>query len=262
MIHLLLFLICLFASTVGAIGGAGGGVIITPVVDALDLLLASSVSLLSSCTVLCMTASSYLRGLKDNVKVRYSTTTPLAVGAALGGFLGNLLFSLVCRAGDEAVLKLVQAIGLAFITALVLLYICVKDRIRSYQVESMLVCLLSGILLGVISSFFGIGGGTSNVALLFLLFSMEAKEAARNSSYIILLSQSVNISSFLLRGNVPAFEWLTLMLMAAGGMGGALLGAAISRRMNSKSVTLALKALCAAMVLVNLVNAIRVAMSL
>ena len=262
MIHLLLFLICLFASTVGAIVGAGGGVIIKPVVDALGLLPASSVSFLSSCTVLCMTASSFLRGLKDDTKVRYSTTTPLAVGAAVGGFLGNLLFSLVRGAGDEAVLKLVQAIGLALITALVLLYICLKDRLRSYHVESMPICFLSGILLGVISSFFGIGGGTSNVALLFLLFSMEAKEAARNSIYIILLSQIVNLASFLLRGNVPAFEWPSLILMAAGGVGGALLGAAVSRRMNSRGVTLALKALCAAMVLVNLVNAVSTALSL
>ena len=246
----------------GAIVGAGGGVIIKPVVDALDLLPASSVSFLSSCTVLCMTASSLLRGLKDNCRIRYSTTTPLAVGAAMGGFLGNLLFSLVRSAGDESILKLVQAIGLTFITALVFLYICLKDRLRSYHVESMPVCLLSGILLGVISSFFGIGGGTSNVALLFLLFSMEAKEAARNSIYIILLSQIVNLSSFLLRGDVPVFEWPSLILMAAGGVGGALLGAAISRRMNSKGVTLALKALCAAMVLVNLINAVRVAMSL
>ena len=209
-----------------------------------------------------MTASSLLRGLKDNCRIRYSTTTPLAVGAAMGGFLGNLLFSLVRSAGDESILKLVQAIGLTFITALVFLYICLKDRLRSYHVESMPVCLLSGILLGVISSFFGIGGGTSNVALLFLLFSMEAKEAARNSIYIILLSQIVNLSSFLLRGDVPVFEWPSLILMAAGGVGGALLGAAISRRMNSKGVTLALKALCAAMVLVNLINAVRVAMSL
>ena len=44
--------ICLAASTVGAICGIGGGVIIKPVLDAMQIMTVQQVSFLSGCTVL------------------------------------------------------------------------------------------------------------------------------------------------------------------------------------------------------------------
>ena len=52
----LFFLICLAATTAGGISGVGGGVIIKPVLDAVSGMGVATVSFLSGCTVLAMTA--------------------------------------------------------------------------------------------------------------------------------------------------------------------------------------------------------------
>ena len=44
MIAVLLFAVCLVASTVGAVAGYGGGVIIKPVLDALGIMPVSTIS--------------------------------------------------------------------------------------------------------------------------------------------------------------------------------------------------------------------------
>ena len=49
---IILFIISLLASVVGAICGIGGGVIIKPLVDALNIMPVSEISFLSGCTVL------------------------------------------------------------------------------------------------------------------------------------------------------------------------------------------------------------------
>ena len=58
MVLILVFLICFFASIVGAICGIGGGVIIKPVLDAFGIMSVSAISFLSGCTVLSMTTYS------------------------------------------------------------------------------------------------------------------------------------------------------------------------------------------------------------
>ena len=55
------FFICITATTLGAIAGIGGGVIIKPVLDALGGLSVASIGFLSGCTVLAMSVVSRLR---------------------------------------------------------------------------------------------------------------------------------------------------------------------------------------------------------
>lgn len=237
MVLLILFAISFLASTLGAIAGFGGGVIIKPVLDALGVLPVSTISFLSGCTVLGMSVCSLIRGRKDGVKLNAKTSTPLAIGAVIGGLIGKKLFQMVLTGfGNEQMLGAIQAIALTIITILVFLYVCNKDRMPSYHVDHFAMCILIGILLGIISSFLGIGGGTSNVAVLFLFFSMDAKTAAKNSIYIICFSQIASIVNAVIAQTVPAFTWPDLVLMVAGGVGGALLGATISKRMDNKMV--------------------------
>ena len=234
---MLAFLICLIASTVGAIAGFGGGVIIKPVFDLLELMPVATVSFVSGCTVLAMSVSSLLRTRKSSVKLELSIATPLAVGAAAGGLAGKWLFELV-RSGfaDQSVLGALQSVCLTAMNLLVFVYVCKKESLPSTRVRQPLLTLIIGVALGLVSSFIGIGGGPINIAVLFLLFSMDAKTAAKNSIYIILFSQAASVLSTILGGTVPAFRWTDLGLMAAGGVGGASLGAAISKRMNARHV--------------------------
>ena len=113
------------------------------------------------------------------------------------------------------------------------------------------------MFLGIISSFLGIGGGTSNVAVLFFFFSMEAKEAAKNSLYIIIFSQISSIATAVSTGSVPAFTWTNLLCMIAGGISGALVGAAISKRIDNKGVEKVLKVLLLIIVAMDFYNILK-----
>ena len=83
----LYFLICLAATTAGGISGVGGGVIIKPVLDAVSGMGVATVSFLSGCTVLAMTATSMLRSRGGSVRVEKRRGTLLAVGVRAEGAL-------------------------------------------------------------------------------------------------------------------------------------------------------------------------------
>ena len=93
-----------------------------------------------------------------------------------------------------------------------------------------------GVALGIMSSFLGIGGGPINLVVLYYFFSMSTKTAAQNSLYIILVSQITSIATTLFTKTVPEFEWLWLVLMVAGGIGGGVVGRLINKRIDNKQV--------------------------
>ncbi|MGN1313539.1 MAG: sulfite exporter TauE/SafE family protein [Lachnospiraceae bacterium] len=258
MIPVILFFVCLMASSVGAIVGAGGGIIIKPLLDMLGILPVSTVSFCSGCTVLGMSVSSLIRQRRDGVKLQLRTSTALAAGAVLGGLAGRELFDLIRRSSsDERGLGAIQAIALTMITFLVYVYICRKDRLPSKRIDSIPLSVIIGLFLGGISSFLGIGGGTANVAVLFFFFSMEAKEAAKNSLYIIIFSQISGILSAVLTNAVPEFVWSNLLSMVAGGIGGALIGAAVSKRIDNEGVERLLKLLSLFIVAMSFYNVLK-----
>ena len=235
----LLFLAVSFsASVAGAICGIGGGVIIKPALDLFQLASVSTVSFLSGCTVLSMSFYSVSRSLiSRSSAIDMKTGTPLALGAAVGGIVGQNLFSAIKSAfSNPNTVGSVQALCLFLITLGTLIYTIQKQRIHTYRVTHPAICALIGFTLGVMSSFLGIGGGPINLVVLAFFFSMPTKTAAQNSLYIILFSQITNLLSTMLTGRVPEFELSTLVLMVLGGILGGMIGRTLNKRMNNKAV--------------------------
>ena len=158
---LIFFLVALTASIAGAICGIGGGVIIKPVLDLLHLETVAAISFLSGCTVLSMSCYSVGKSLLAKERsVSLKTGTPLAIGAAAGGLVGNQLFAAVRElSGSPDTVGAVQAACLAVVTAGTLLYTVNKARIPTRRVQNFAVCVVIGLALGAMSSFLGIGGG-------------------------------------------------------------------------------------------------------
>ena len=255
---MILFIICLIASTIGAVAGFGGGVIIKPIMDALGLLPVSTISFLSGCTVLSMSVSSLIKNRNDGVKLDIKKSTPLAMGAIIGGIIGKAMFQYIRNHFEnENVLGFVQAIFLVSITIGVFIYILKKNSIKSYHIDSTLMCIVIGTMLGIISSFLGIGGGTSNVAMLFFFFSMNAKEAAKNSIYIIMFSQIASIIIAIFNHTVPYFKFVQLVAMASGGVGGALIGAIISKKLNNELIEKLLRVMLVIIICINFYNVVK-----
>lgn len=234
---LVYFLVALLSSIVGAICGIGGGVVIKPVLDLFQLGAVSTINFLSGCTVLSMSLYSVGKAMINrDSKVDMATGTPLAIGAALGGVAGKELFGLIkSMFANGEMVGGVQAIALGIITIGTLLYTVKKSQIHTIQIKNRLFCTVVGLLLGIMSSFLGIGGGPINLVVLGYLFSMDSKTAAANSLYIILFSQLASFVSTLITG-LPAFDPLVLALMVAGGIGGGIVGRTLNKRMDNRAV--------------------------
>ncbi len=256
MVYMIFFLICFLASAVGAVCGIGGGVIIKPVLDAFGILDVETISFLSGCTVLSMTAYAVLKSraggnAKGDKKVRF----PMAAGAALGGLAGKELFSFVASLSpDRNRVGAVQAFCLLLVTAGTLAYTLFKDRIHTRHVKAPAGCILIGISLGILSSFLGIGGGPVNLVVLFFFFSMSTKEAAESSLYIIFFSQTASLLSSLATGSIPEFPVKLLVLMVCGGILGGVCGRAMNKRMEERTVDRLFIGLMVLMILINIYN--------
>lgn len=229
---IILFLVAVCASTIGAISGMGGGVIIKPVMDAVSGLSASTISFMSCCTVLSMAVSTYIRGLKNSVKLDYKILIPLAFGGAIGGIAGKNVFHLVEGLGN---ISLIQSILLLLIYIGVLTYVFLKRIITTRTVRAIVPSLIIGFSLGSVSAFLGIGGGPINIAVLSYFYSSTPKITAKNSLFIILFSQLTSLGTTILSG-IPTFDAKTLVLMCCGGILGAIIGGKISKHLSEKSV--------------------------
>ena len=234
---ILFFVVAFLSSIVGAICGIGGGVVIKPVLDMLRMGEPATINFLSGCTVLSMSLYSVSKALRaGDSKVKTSTGTPLALGAAVGGVIGKEMFSAVkAFFGGSPMVGGVQAVSLGIITLGTLLYTVNKSRIKTHSMTNKLVCVIIGLLLGVMSSFLGIGGGPINLVVLGYFFGMDTKTAAANSIYIILFSQAASFISTLITG-LPEFRILALILMVAGGIGGGIVGRKLNKKMDNKAV--------------------------
>lgn len=228
-------LICFVATTIGSISGIGGGVIIKPLLDISSPLSAGTISFLSGCTVLSMSVASLIQSRKSEIKVDGKATTALAIGAAFGGVAGKVLFSMIEAASENAsLISTLQNIILALLTVFVAVYVLCKDRIRTTEIDSHVVRLMIGLALGCAGAFLGIGGGPINLVVLYFFFSMDTKTAALSSIYIIFFSQTASLLYTLAAGEVPAFDLITLLVMAGCGILGGIFGRFLSGRLSAK----------------------------
>lgn len=238
-ISIVFLLVSFLASTIGSICGIGGGIIIKPVLDAVGIMSVSSISFLSGCTVLSMSIVSVYKNIKSNVikNMNIRISTLLAIGAAIGGILGNKVFqSLKLLFGNDNKVGSIQAFFLLIITVGTLIYIKKKNKIKTLNVKNSKICILIGLVLGLTSAFLGIGGGPINLMILSYFFSMRTKIAAANSIYIIMFSQITSFLSIVLGGNIPSFSIDILIVMILGGVIGGLVGNRINKSIGNKEV--------------------------
>lgn len=226
------------ASVVGAICGIGGGVLIKPLLDAFGVLSVSTISFLSGCTVLSMSCYSVVKAkMSGDSLVDMKTGTPLAIGAALGGVTGKMMFQyLTDMFADKDQVGAIQAVCLLLITFGTMIYTIRKDKIKTHHVTNLAACIAIGLVLGICSSFLGIGGGPINLVVLFFFFSMDTKTAAQNSLYIILFSQITSLVNTLVTRTVPEFSVILLVLMVGGGILGGMAGRAINKKIDGSVV--------------------------
>lgn len=88
--------------------------------------------------------------------------------------------------------------------------------------------LIGGLVVGILSGLFGVGGGFLIVPLLLALSAVSMRQAVSTSLFIIALISSSGFISHLLLSESQHWPWL--LLVAAGGVIGMIIGQAISHK--------------------------------
>lgn len=241
--------IALFATTVGTLSGFGGGVIIKPTLDVLGDYNVFVIGVLSSATVLSMSLVSTTRRFIDGLKVD-KILLLLAVGGIIGGLVGKQFFALSLDHVSPARLTTIQAVILIALLQLALF----KNRLPHFQVTNRFWVLVSGFLLGMVSTYLGIGGGPFNVAVLCMLFSMNIKEAAAGSIFIILFSQLANLISIAVTGGFGGYDYSMLWCMIPASVAGGLIGSWLRKRISHKTADTLFNVIVLGILLLNVYN--------
>lgn len=247
---LFVFAVCLAASTIGGVCGIGGGVVIKPVLDAVGVMSVSAVSFLSGLTVLSMAVINVYKSRKSS-ELDTRRSLPLGVGAAIGGVTGKQLFEMVKQAaGNDSLVGALQAIVLGLMVLGTLIYVRNKAKIRTKNVQSAAAGAGIGFALGLCSSFLGIGGGPMNLAVLYYFYSMTTKQAAINSILIILVSQIASLLMSIVKGSIPAFDPMMLIVMVAAGVLGGSVSSKLHKRLSTETTDKLFAALLVVIILI------------
>lgn len=256
-INILYFLVGLLASTIGAISGIGGGVFIKPILDFLGHYDIVTINFLSSATVFTMACVSLSKVKLVNLKSQGKVSLIIAIGSIFGGIIGKSIFNyLVYFIESKTLVPAIQSGILTFLILTIFLLIRYKHKFKAQQIESKLVIIAIGFGLGIISAFLGIGGGPLNIAILMLLFSMNAKSAAFNSILIIFFSQFASLSLLAIATGFAGIKMKMLLFILTGGVIGGFLGTRITKRLQSRQIEFILSISLLIIFFINLYNLI------
>lgn len=100
--------------------------------------------------------------------------------------------------------------------------------------QTVLLVLAAGLLVGVLSSLFGVGGGLLMVPFMVLVIN-ESQHLAEGTSLLVIVPTAVVGVIAHLRNHFVSFRHA--LLVAIGGIGGAYLGADIALRIDPETLT-------------------------
>ena len=106
-------------------------------------------------------------------------------------------------------------------------------------------CIGVGLLAGLMSGLFGVGGGTVIVPLLVLLLRFDQRLAAGTSLAAIVPTASVGVISYAVHGSVA---WLPALILAAGAVVGAQIGTWLLPRLSQTALRWAFVAFLVAVI--------------
>ncbi len=239
-----LFLVGTFAGILGTLVGLGGGFVVIPVLRLIFNVSPAHTAGASLVMVLANAVSSsiaYLRQGRADVRLAVllaATGIPSSIAGAIlvqhvtvAGFdvvYGILLIlffvDIMRRRNRSAEPPRIRIAGLRD-------RVLVDSRGDEFRYAwSPALVLVCGVILGFVSSFFGIGGGIVFVIFFIALFGMPPHVVTATSMLVMLLTSPVGVVTHALEGNIEAALALPL---AAGGLLGGQLGPRIARRLSS-----------------------------
>lgn len=229
MIHAIYCVVIFFSTMLGALVGLGGGVIIKPMLDLVGHDAVDTVGFISAVAVFAMSISATAKHLRSKSAFNKKTILFIAVGAAAGGYLGNLLFDKILAHYNSQLVKGVQGLILGLFLVAVNIYI--NGDFKRFHIEQPFAVVVVGLFLGLAASFLGVGGGPINVAFFVFFFNYSMKEAAVYSVATIFFSQLTKLITIYMVNQFTPYDLKMLLYIIPA----AVLGGIIGARLNQKS---------------------------
>ncbi len=209
------------AGIIGSMIGLGGGFVIVPVLTFFGFspTLAASNSLFAAFSNAVASTASYAK----QKRIVYSIGFKLAFLSIPGTILGVYI-------SDEISSSLFKLLfGIVLIGSSGYIYAKRKMEPKEYNLSKQIMILAVGasFFAGIISSLFGIGGGTVFVPLMVIAIGLSMKLAAPTSQFILLFAAASGMIMHSILGHPDYYQ---AGLLSAGAFAGGILGSRLSLR--------------------------------
>lgn len=207
------------AGVLGSMIGLGGGIIVVPILTFFGFppTLAASNSLFAAFSNAIASTISYSR----QKRIEYSLGLKLGLLSIPGTVLGAYISSDV----TPEIFKIL--FGFVLIASAVYIFLSKKIESREKNLSKQMIIFAVGasFFAGIISAFFGIGGGIIFVPLMVVGMGMAMKTAAPTSQLILIFASLSGVTAHTLLGHS---DFLQAGLLASGSFVGGLVGARLS----------------------------------
>jgi len=220
-------LLGLAAGIIGSMVGLGGGFVVVPVLTFMGFspTAAASSSLLAAFSSSSAATAAYAR----QKRIDYKKGLMLGLLALPGTVLGALFSA---EATTDA-FKLFFGMVMVASAGYLLLSGRMGEGRRGSNMAILLLSVAASFFAGVISSFFGIGGGLVFVPLMVAIMGMGMWRAAPTSQMILLFVSFAGMTTHSLLGHA---EFYQALLLSAGSFAGGLIGAKLSLNMKERGL--------------------------
>ncbi len=211
------------AGVIGSMIGLGGGFVVVPVLTFFGYspTLAASDSLFAAFSNSVASTASYAR----QKRIVYS----LGIKLALISIPGTVIGAYVSDAVSPPLFKLL--FGAVLVASGVYIYMRRKMEAREHNLSKQIMVLAVGasFFAGIISSFFGIGGGSVFVPLMVVAIGLSMKLAAPTSQFILMFAAASGMIVHSLLGHPNYYE---AGMLSIGSFVGGMIGSRLSTRVN------------------------------
>lgn len=236
MIQILLILIALSATLIGATTGIGGGIVVKVLYDVIGLHSVLEIGFYTTVLVFTMSIISIYKQYRNGFNYDLNILLSISLGSILGGYLGDWLLNYFASDIPKNQLQIGQSTILLF-TLIFLLFYTQKKKKNSIELKrSRFNMFLLGLFLGSISIFLGIGGGPLNVSLLVIFFNYSMKQASVYSIATVFFSQITKVFTIIASQQYTQFDLSLIPWLILVGVVGGYYGTKINQRITNESI--------------------------
>lgn len=207
------------AGILGSMIGLGGGIIVVPILTFLGFSpsVAASNSLFAALSNAIASTASYSK----QKRIEFSLGLKLGLLSVPGTILGAVFSSDV----SSEIFKILFGIILVLSSAYIFLRKKLESKEKIFSKQMIIFAIGASFFAGIVSSFFGIGGGIIFVPLMVVGMGMTMKRAAPTSQLILLFA---SLSGVIVHSILGHPDFLQAGLLAIGSFFGGLVGARLS----------------------------------